>query len=218
MNDYREIIYFPIRGRIEPARLLMEDLQLDYLDTRIGYDRWPVVKRSMPFRELPMYKDDHCTIVQSQAIFHYLAKQHNLYGKSEQDWVHCHALMEAIKDANEEMGQLFWDDHFNDKKSIYIEERLYARLSRLQDYAKTIHSAGNFWVASANTIVDYVGWCFLDYVRALDGGIIAQFPLLMSLKGEFEQRVNIKNYLTSSRRPETITIELAQYGGTPETS
>lgn len=54
MSKYR-LIYFNIRGRAEPARLIFAYVGVNYEDVRIKEEEWPALKPSMVGRNLESY-------------------------------------------------------------------------------------------------------------------------------------------------------------------
>ena len=68
------------------------------------------------------------------------------------------------------------------------------------------------------TYVDSCAWHFLDYVRPFSQATLEKFQLLSAFQQRIAARPRIAAYLVSERRPRTLTVSMAPFGGTPETS
>jgi len=75
-----------------------------------------------------------------------------------------------------------------------------------------------YWVGERLSFVDIIAWHFLDYVRPFSLKTLNQFEKLSNFRKRIEERPGISAYLNSERRPKTLTVESAPFGGTPETS
>jgi glutathione S-transferase len=132
--------------------------------------------------------------------------------------VQCDILDEAIRDAEQALGNLFWDKQFATKATSFKQIELPATLNNFELYLGTIVRDGTYCVGNSLTFVDFVLWNYLDMVRAFSNDILLQFSTLCQIKIAVETRPRIHAYLKSVRRPATITVSKASFGGTPETS
>ena len=212
------ITYFPIRGRAEPIRLILEELGIKYQENLVARANWKDLKSKMPFGKVPMYEDGEFTIHESHAIYRYLARKHDLYGDTEGERIQCEMLEQVLSDAVEAFSRLTWSSHFEEKRPGFIDNQLHNTLDNLEYYLARSARGPDFWVGNRLTYIDFLGWTYLDCVRALTGGIVGEYPNLAHLKQGFENRPKIREYLQSDRRAKTITVPMASFGGTPETS
>ncbi|MEJ2105742.1 MAG: glutathione S-transferase family protein [Acidiferrobacteraceae bacterium] len=74
------------------------------------------------------------------------------------------------------------------------------------------------WMGSGNTFVDYIGHVSLDMVRALTSDVLQSFDRLWALYQVFQERPRIRAYRESDRRHPTLTVPMASFENTPETS
>lgn len=218
-----KIIYFGARGRVEAVRLILEDQGVEYEDQRVDVAEWPQLKPTLPFGQLPVYEDEGIEINQSQAIYRYLGRKYDLYGKDELEQLRCDIVQEALVDVQASLGQLFWDPEFSAKREVYEKETLVPFMEKLQlllnqNKRNDGDSAESYWVGNDVTYVDYIAWTYLDCIRAFAPKTLAQYPDLVKFKKQMELRPRIVEYLQSDRRPETYTAPMASFGGTPETS
>ena len=94
------IIYFDIRARAEPIRLILEEVGIQYADQQITDEAWSKLRSKTPFGWLPAYRDRDLEIWQSHAIYRHLARTHNLYGATEEERIRCDIVEEALADLN----------------------------------------------------------------------------------------------------------------------
>lgn len=217
-NEKPIITYFPIRGRAEPIRLMLEELGVDYEENPVALRQWRDLKPQMPFGKVPVYQEGDLKISESHAIYRYLARKYGLYGDSEHDVIRCEILEHVLSDAIEAFGRLMWSPEFDSKRQEFVDGPLTTTLTNLERYLGDLPRDPDYWVGHGLTYIDFLGWNYLDFVRALAGDIIDNFPILKQLKRAFESRPRVKAYLQSDRRPATITVPNAKFGGTPETS
>ncbi len=50
------IAYFDARARVEPIRVILEELAIPYEDQRISFENWIEMKSATPFGALPSYR------------------------------------------------------------------------------------------------------------------------------------------------------------------
>ncbi|HYM36427.1 MAG TPA: glutathione S-transferase [Steroidobacteraceae bacterium] len=211
------ITYFDVRGRAEVIRLIHEETATPYRERRIAVSEWPALKPTLPFGQMPTYEDGDLFIVQSHAIYRYLARKHNLYGANEREHVRCDIVEEAFVDAQNAIGGFYWNPEFAKKRDEFAATTLTDLLGKLQRLFEQ-NANSEYWVGNQLTLADFVAWHSLDYVRPFSQKTLDQFEKLNAFKKYFEARPRIAAYLRSDRRPKTLTVAMAPFGGTPETS
>jgi glutathione S-transferase len=220
MSTDKEIVisYFPIRGRAEPIRLLLEDMGVPYRNEPVDIKQWRKIKAETPFGKVPLYHEGQLEIAESHAIMRHLARRYDLYGNDELEGTRCDVVQEVLHDAVEQFAELMWNPDFAQVRDDFIQKRLRPMLTNLQQYLQDADGSPVHWVGRGNTFVDYIGYVWLDMVRALAKEVLQEFPRLWNLYQEFEKRPRIRAYLESDRRYPTITLAMAYFGNTPETS
>ena len=126
------IAYFEGRARIEPIRVMLEELAIPYEDERVSFEAWDAMKSGTPFGALPSYRSGDIVIFQSHAIIRHLARVHGLYGTTEADRVRCDVIEEAISDLNEMVGKAPWRPNFADERADYAANELRPTLESLE--------------------------------------------------------------------------------------
>ena len=212
------LTYFDVRGRAEVVRLLLEETGTPYRERRVQVTEWPALKSTLPFGQLPTYEEGDLFIYQSHAIYRYLARKHDLYGATEAERVRCDIVEQAFADAQNVLGTFYWSPHFHEKRDEYERTTLPDTLGRLERLLVQNRGGEGFWVGDRLSYVDFIAWHHLDYVRPFSQRTIERFPALHGFKMRIEARPRIAEYLSSPRRPATLTVPMAPFGGTPETS
>jgi glutathione S-transferase len=212
------ITYFDVRGRAEIIRLILEETGTPYREKRVQMAHWPTLKPTLPFGQLPTYEEGDLLIVQSHAIYRHLAREHNLYGANERERIRCDIVEETFVDAQANVGGFFWRPDFAEKRDEYERTALPDLLGKLQRLLEQNNDGRGYWVGSNLTYVDFCAWHLLDYVRPFSQKTLDRFENLNAFKQRVEARPRIAAYLKSERRPKTLTVAVAPFGGTPETS
>jgi glutathione S-transferase len=212
------LTYFDVRGRVEVIRLILEETATPYRERRIQVADWPALKPTLPFRQLPLYDEGDLHIFQSHAIYRHLARRFNLGGASELERVRVDIVEETFVDAQTIVGGFYWNPEFHKKRDEFEATTLPDLLGRLQGLFEQNRNGSGYWVGEDLTLADFVAWHLLDYVRPFSQRTLERFEKLHAFKRRFEARPRIASYLNSDRRPKTMTVSAAPFGGSPETS
>jgi len=200
------IVYFDARARVEPIRVILEELAIQYEDQRISYDSWIDMKKGTPFGALPRYRSGDLEIFQTHAIIRHLARVHDLYGSTEAQRVRCDMIEEALSDLNELVGKAPWRDDFAKQRADYVANELGPALDRLERFLEDNQDPGGFWVGSSLTFVDLVAFAILDTTDSMFPEAMQQCPLLREFRDRMARRPRIEAYLESGRRPAMIQV------------
>ncbi|XP_059155477.1 glutathione S-transferase 4-like [Physella acuta] len=79
------LIYFDFRGRAEIARLLLAAAGKEYDDVRYTMEEWPRIKPTTPYGQVPVLEVDGVRFGLSIAIYKFLAREFNFYGKNNME-------------------------------------------------------------------------------------------------------------------------------------
>jgi len=188
MASKLHFIYFNLRARGEPARLVLAEAGVDYVDERIEYDpdfkifyAWRSKNEDkVPLGKLPVLLDEGVIIPQSITIARYLAKKFGLSGKDDKEA----ALADAVVDEAQDLS--------NSSNA----EKLKSHLSYLE---KWLHKSNTGFFVSQLTYADllvfyYVDEALLEHPQALEG-----FPLVKEHHQRIAARPNIAAWL--KKRP-----------------
>lgn len=200
------IAYFDARARVEPIRVILEELAIQYEDQRISHDAWIEMKKGTPFGALPRYRSGDLVIFQTPAIIRHLARAHDLYGSTEAQRVRCDMIEEALSDMNELVGKAPWRDDFASQRADYVANELGPALDRLERFLAGNDDPGGFWVGSSLTFVDLVAFAVLDTTGAMFPEAMEKCSLLREFCERMARRPRLEAYLESGRRAAMIQI------------
>jgi len=198
------IAYFEGRARVEPIRVILEELAIPYEDQKVSFESWAKMKSDTPFGALPSYREGDMEIFQSHAIIRHLARVHDLYGSTEDERVRCDVIEEAISDLNELVGKAPWRTNFADERADYIANELRPMLDRLERFLKSNQNPGGFWVGSSLTFVDLIAYAILDSTGAMFPEALENCAALRKSCKQIASRPRIAAYINSGRRPAII--------------
>ncbi len=205
MSSTPQILYFDIRGRAEPIRLLLEDTGVQYSEKRISLEDWKSKRPATPFQRMPVYSEGDRQIPESFAIMNYLGRKYGLLGDDEIARIRCDVAIEAWRDYGNRVANIFGAQSISEfarKEFIKLEQP--ALLKNLETFYVDRAVNSHYWAGKAPTVADYIAFHLID-------GIVDQFPKLLSQASvlkefhkKFSERPNIRKYLDSSRRPAAL--------------
>jgi glutathione S-transferase len=201
------IIYFDIRARAEPIRLVLEEMGIAYEDHQVTDEEWSALRPTTPFGWLPAYREGDLEIWQSHAIYRHLARVHDLYGSTEEEHIRCDVVEEGFADLNALIGRAPWRPDFHGTRQDFIESELSPLLGRLERFLRSNPQGPLFWVGSSLTFVDLIALAHLDCTGSMFPEAMPGHSTLLEFCEGIAQRPRIAAYLHSERRPQGI-----QYG------
>ena len=92
-----KLSYFDGRGLAEMSRFIFAYADIPYEDHRISKLTWPLIKRTMPYRSVPVLEVDGVVHGQSLAIARFLAKKYKLAGTDDREEAYVDAIVEHQK-------------------------------------------------------------------------------------------------------------------------
>ncbi len=221
-NTSLHLYYFDVRGRVEPARLMLELTGVPYAFTGISMETWasPEGKQSYlaktPLGQLPILIDGDFVLCQSSAIYRYLGHKLGLYGSTPREIARVDEVTETAGDLMLDLGMLFWDPNFAARRAEH-REAFGKKLAQLQDYFGRIAPDAEHWVVPGRYTFADVRMAFaLETSLAPHPGLLEQFPKLYHLMDTFFQADGVRQYVRSERRPRTYTVARAFFAGKPE--
>jgi len=200
-----QILYFDIRGRAEPLRLLLEDVGIDYTDNQVTLAQWPELRASTPFGRMPVYSEGDLEIPESFAIINYLGRKHDLLGKDEVGRVRCDVTIEAWRDYGNRVANTFGAmSNSQSARKSFVENEQPALLADLESFYLANPSGAVYWAGNSPTVADYAAFHLFEGIAGRFPNQLARVPGLKSFLEQFSQRPRIREYLASSRRPAAL--------------
>ncbi|XP_060913843.1 glutathione S-transferase Mu 4-like [Labrus mixtus] len=217
------LAYWDIRGLAQPARLLLEYTGTKYEDKFYccgeapDYDKscWfdEKQKLGMDFPNLPYLLDGDRKIVQSNAIMRYIARKHDMCGKSEDEKIRVDIMENQSMDFRNGFVMMCYTD-FDGKKKGYFE-KLLDTLKQFSDFL----GERKWFAGDSITFVDFVMYELLDQHRMCFPSCLDKFNNLKGLMDRFEKLEKVDAYMKSSRFIKTpVNNKMAKWGNKKECS
>jgi len=196
MSTTYELLYFPIRGRAEPIRLMFAAANVNFTNT--GVTNWPEVKPKTPLGQLPVLVEKseagEKMIPQSMAIIRHLARTFDLYGKDEAEKTACDIAAETINDWRSKFAPVQFAQFMNTPEDVITKywAELPATLSQLESLLgdKTYFAGG-----SAPTYADVLAFDAIDGHLAAKPEALADAGKLRAFHKAFGALPNIAAYI-----------------------
>nr|QIM41217.1 glutathione S-transferase [Calliptamus italicus] len=197
-----KLTYFAIMGLGEPIRYLLSYGKIEFEDNRIEFEKWPPLKASMPFGQMPLLEIDGKKMIQSTAICRYLGKKLGLAGENEWESAQIDMAVDTITDLRLKLSDYYWEPDEaikQKKKETVFNETLPFYLERLNVLVK---ENGGYLAAGKLSWGDIFFAALCDYMNcAAKFDITKDYPNLASLKKKISELPAIKDWI--SRRPVT---------------
>ncbi|GAU88189.1 hypothetical protein RvY_00933 [Ramazzottius varieornatus] len=207
-NDpHYKLTYFNFRGLAEPIRFLFAYAKVDYEDNRITHEEWPAIKKTTPFRTLPILEVDGQAIGESNAIGRLLAKRFNLYGKDDIEQAKVDALvdfLEDVKHAGAGMVTIFREPDEKKKQEMkdkFFSETLPDYIEVLEQHLKNNNGGKGYFVGNSPTWADISIAVSMDRLDSWQPGSVSKYPLLAAHNARVEGLEGIKDWI--AKRPKT---------------
>jgi len=221
MTTFR-LIYFNVRGRVDPLRMLCELAGQPYEFEPPDLRSWRTdgkerVKAFTPFGQLPVLQHGDRYLSQSLAISRYLARHFSLYGADTWENARCDEVVETAQECIIEVGKLYWDPAFNTvRESSFTKEK--ERLDSFNTFFLRMRNSPLHWVGDKVSIADVYAAYYLELLPILYPTLFTQenYKDLFAFYHHFFNLKSIAGYVRSDRRPKAYTVSMASFGGKPE--
>ena len=199
-----QLVYFNIRARAEPARLLLAYAGVEYQDIRVeqpwlnmdNMEHWDNIKTEFAFEQLPVLYWNGEQIAQSLAVTRFIARQVGLAGKDNLEEAQVNEVIYAIEDVLQARIDVL---HETDEKRKAVMSETYRTKTvpniLLQLENCLVSRGGHFFVGNALSWADIQAFHFcseLDNHEQLDTS-----PHLASLVMRVGLIPNIQNWVQS---------------------
>ncbi|XP_062042253.1 glutathione S-transferase Yc [Lepus europaeus] len=198
--------YFNARGRMESIRWLLAAVGVEFeekhMKTREDLEK---LRKDgvLMFQQVPMVEIDGMKLVQTRAIFNYIANKHNLYGKDIKERALIDMYTEGIVDLNElVLIHPFLPPGEREASLTQIKDK--AKNRYFPAFEKVLKSHGqDYLVGNRLSKGDILLVELLYNVEELDPSAITSFPLLQALKTRISNLPTVKKFLQpgSQRKP-----------------
>jgi len=216
-----KIIYFDARGRIEPARFMLETAGVPYEYVANSLEEWDgeAKQRALettPLGQLPMLQDRAFTLCQSQAILRYLARKLDFHGSNLQEAARIDEVADTANEIFLEMAVFFWNPQFAELRAEH-RETMGKKLELVDRYFTRAGADAEHWIVPGRcTMADFSMAYTLETVMTAHPGLLEDFPRLHRAMNAVFAIEGVRRYVRSDRRPRTVTVPLARFAGKPE--
>jgi len=98
MSSYK-LVYFDFNGgRGEPVRITFHAGGIEFEDSRISYQEFGEMRKSLRFNSAPVLEVDGVQVTQSNAMCRYVGKLAGLYPDDALQALYCDEAMDAVED------------------------------------------------------------------------------------------------------------------------
>ena len=201
-----KIIYFDLRGRVEPIRLAFEELGEAYDEDRVSPARWQTMKAETPFGALPIYQEGDLCFPQTLAIYQHIARTRGLYGLGEADHVAVDVVINAIDEAIGVVWTHFWQPDAKAQADAFANGGLETVLSRLERFYLEAGPTPGAWAGDTLTFADILAFRFLDEIDAFFPQALGRHARMADFHARFAARPRIDAYVASGRRPAAFGV------------
>lgn len=215
-----KLTYFGVRGRVEPARLMLELTRTPYEFEAIALADWTEKKALMrmrtPLGQMPVLEEGAFTLCQSGAINRYLARKLGLAGDTIVEQARVDEVSETAGDLIFHAAQMNWNPQFAEVRAKNRDETK-TRLENLDHYFSRTKASDECWVIPGKyTLGDVMMAYAIETILPLHPGLVESFPQLHHMMNRFFLTDGIREYVRSDRRAQTWTVPMAFFAGKPE--
>ncbi|KAK5575176.1 hypothetical protein RB653_010432 [Dictyostelium firmibasis] len=190
------LTYFEGRGLGQFTRVLLHYLGIPFENITVS-EISDALRATLPYGQLPVYRDGDFVLSQSSTIARYIAKKHNFMGSNiEEEFL----VDQIVTSVHSDIFPAFASAATNPDKLKTLYPKFFG------SYEKKLEE-NKFLVGSSITLADlYVYVCY-DYVKFRGEAFSAdelsdeKYPKLVELKKSFESNEGIAKYI--KERPET---------------
>jgi len=209
-----EIGYWPIRGIINPTRLLLEHVgeQYEFKDWATTQPGWFEQKYQLglPFPNLPYVIDGNVKLTQSGAIIRYLARKHGLVATTEEEQQRQDLVDGVVNDLRNGWSTLCYRSaDFETDKVAYRKDRLTPVLAEFDKW----FAKNEYVVGSKLTFGDFNVFESIDGHSKLFPDLLDEHPNLKKHHDKIANLKGVKEYLASDRNPKALNGHTAKWGG-----
>ena len=210
--------YWDIRGLAQPIKLLLAYTGTEYQDKRFPCGPGPEFDRSqwfdnkfsfgLDFPNLPYYIDGDVKLSQSNAILRYIARKHDMLGKTDKEKAMVDMMAEETMDLRNAWIGLCYNPDFENLKEGYLNNLG----PKMQQFSKFL--ASKPWFAGQSmTFVDFVMYELIDIHQQLVPNCVQNYPNLERFQERFERLPKIAMFMKSPQFMKApLNNKMAKFG------
>ena len=200
--------YWHIRGLAQPLRLLLAYTGTDFEDKRYQCGPAPDYSREVWFKEkfnlglgewpgLPYLIDGDTKVVETNAIFRYIARKYDkdLCGKTDEEKMNCDMMEMIVYDLRNGFVRLCYNPNFDSMRAAYVKELKETKLPRFSRFLDK-----KTWLCGDTlTYPDFHLYEMLDQHLLFEPSCLDGLDNLKAYHKRFAELPAIKAYIQSDR-------------------
>jgi len=192
--------YFPLRGRGEAIRLILELTGTHYKEAN---PKWPEHKPNCVFGQLPELIDGDFALYQSMAIYRHLARKTNTFGKNLKESGTIDMIIEGEGEWRYEYTEINYSSgvykNYDTDIKDYLSKYVPAKLAIFEKILAS-NSGGHGWFVGADvSAADPIMYEILDIHHTLSPACLDGFPLSKAFRERFEALPKVADYIKHRR-------------------
>jgi len=192
-----KLTYFNMRGRAECIRLIFAATGTKFEDVRINPDKWPELKPTTPWGQMPILEVGGNKLSQTITICRYLGRELKLAGKDAWEAGKCDEYVDSINDLFAEWVKYFYNSDPTAKAKAHEDFKsgpLPKYLGKFNDIKGKV--GGKFLVGEGLTWADIFIADKLDRLQESEGDdVLDKYPALKAFKEAVYATPNISSYV-----------------------
>ncbi|MBK8266630.1 MAG: glutathione S-transferase family protein [Nannocystis sp.] len=196
-----ELVYFPVRGRAEPIRLLFAAADVPFTDTAVT--DWPALKPKTPLGKVPILiergDDGEQVIPESMTILRHLARTFSLDGADERARVVADYTVEALNEWRSRFTPVLFASFARTEQSV-IDKYWSDLPATLALFERLLAQAGGaYFAGGALSYADLLAFDTLDGHLNLKPDALADAPGLHAFVARLREHPGLAAYLATRR-------------------
>ncbi|KAL8583463.1 hypothetical protein ACOMHN_044821 [Nucella lapillus] len=198
-----KVVYFDLRARGEPIRLVLEAAGKKYEDVRVSFEEWPQEKANTPYGQLPYVVYNGKKYGQSVALANFFAREYGLYGRSSLDALRIDEVVGLTQDLTDAVLKAKFEKDETTKAELtktLMEETIPKFIGIFQTLLQDNGSSG-FFVGTTISLADLIVYNLLDSLVSEKEDVAKSFPPeAKKMRSMVEAHPFLKTYL-AKRKP-----------------
>ena len=202
MSSNEKIIlgYWPIRGLLEPLKLICEysdqAYSLELYHSAEDYQKFK--EKQPPFCNLPYLTDGDLFLVQSNACLRHIGRKHGLLGKDPTEMAYADVVCEQVMDLRNAFMDVCYAESpasYQSKVQPFVSAILPSHLAKLSCFLGSCA----FFGGPSPLYADFHAYEIIKQLSLFDPEAISAHPNLHDYLARFEALPRISAYLKSDR-------------------
>jgi glutathione S-transferase len=189
-------VQFNGRGLAELIRLVLIEAGVEYEDRR--FDNFPPELKAsgkLTFGQVPLWEDENGALVQSVTIARYLAKKHNLNGKTDFEAAQIDSILDGLADLRSKRINAKTEE----EQAKFVAEVAPLWLGYFEAILKK--NGSGYLVGNSLTLADLALYIATDGLKNTHQDVVAKFDSLVKHHQTIGSRPKIADWV--AKRPVT---------------